>query len=63
MVESEVILLVREILKRNIYAKTVTTAQNSFKEEIKFYGVKTSIVTKISKESYEKIESLRKDAR
>ncbi|MDY6865171.1 MAG: DNA alkylation repair protein [Halobacteriota archaeon] len=41
--------------------KTAANAQNSFKEEIKFYGVKTSIVTKISKESYGKIASLRKE--
>ncbi|MDY6958556.1 MAG: DNA alkylation repair protein [Halobacteriota archaeon] len=61
MDNSETILGIRDSLKENVDAKTKATAQNYFKEEIKFYGVKTSIVTKISKESYEKIADLRKD--
>lgn len=44
----------------NIDDKTEATAQKFFKEEIKFYGVKTSIVVKISKESFRKMKSLNK---
>ena len=52
---------VRTNLKKNIDEKTKATAQNYFKENIKFYGVKTSIVTIIGKESYEKISDFEKN--
>jgi 3-methyladenine DNA glycosylase AlkD len=57
---SKIILYIRNNLKKNLDAKTKSTAQNFFKEEIKCYGVKTSIVTIISKESFEKITDFSK---
>ena len=47
---------IRQELVRNIDEKTQTTSQNYFKEEIKYYGVKTDIVGKISKEYFKLIE-------
>lgn len=46
---------IREELKKNIDKKTKETAQNFFKEKIKYYGVKTSIVSKIGKEYFKLI--------
>lgn len=60
MTNSKIITRIRSNLKSNIDIKTKSTAQNFFKEKIKAYGVKTSIVTKISKESFKGIESLGK---
>ena len=43
---------IRKQLENNIDKKTETTSQNFFKEKIKYYGVKTAIVSKISKEYF-----------
>ena len=48
---------IRQELVRSIDEKTQATSQNFFKEEIKYYGVKTDIVGKISKEYFKLIES------
>jgi 3-methyladenine DNA glycosylase AlkD len=47
---------VRKELKINIDEKTKTTSQNFFKEKIRFYGVKTAIVTNISKENFKSLK-------
>ncbi|MBN2280251.1 MAG: DNA alkylation repair protein [Candidatus Marinimicrobia bacterium] len=47
---------IRTELKHNIDEKTQTTSQNFFKEKIKFFGVRISTVTKISKEYFKQID-------
>ena len=47
---------VRKDLKINIDEKTKATSQNFFKEEIKFYGIKTAIVAIISKENFKSLK-------
>lgn len=49
------IINVRQLLNDNIDEKTRSTAQNLFKEEIKYQGVKVSIVHKIAKDVFESI--------
>ena len=61
MNNSKIMIGIRNNLKRSIDVKTKSTAQNYFKEQIKAYGVKTSIVTKISKESFKEIAGLKKN--
>lgn len=58
---SEIIGQVEQELKRNIDEKTLATGQNFFKEKIQLYGVKTAIVTKISKEYYKQIAARSKE--
>lgn len=48
---------IRQELERKIDEKTRETSQNYFKEQIKSYGVKTPIVSKISKEYFQLINS------
>ena len=43
---------IRKQLENSIDKKTQATSQNFFKEKIKYYGVKTAIVSKISKEYF-----------
>lgn len=43
---------IRRELEKNIDEKTQASSQNFFKEEIKCYGVKSAIVSKISKEYF-----------
>ena len=43
---------IRKQLENSRDEKTKATSQNFFKEKIKCYGVKTAVVTKISKENY-----------
>jgi 3-methyladenine DNA glycosylase AlkD len=51
-----VISEIRKQLKSSGDEKTRTTSQRFFKERIKYYGVKTAVVSKISKENYTRIE-------
>ncbi|MCL0065300.1 DNA alkylation repair protein [Dehalococcoidia bacterium] len=53
----KIINKIRTELKYSIDEKTKATSQNFFKEKIKFYGVKVSAVTKISKEYFKQINS------
>jgi 3-methyladenine DNA glycosylase AlkD len=46
----------RNELKENIDEKTKNTAKHFFKEEIKVYGMKTAIGSKISKKYYNKLK-------
>ena len=54
----EIITEIRTNLNNYIDPKTKKTSQNFFKEKIKAHGVKTSIVTRISKESFKQIKDL-----
>ncbi len=50
----------REELSNNIEEKTKNSAQNFFKEKVEVYGVKTSIVTKISRNFFQEISNISK---
>jgi len=52
-----IIKIIREELENNIDEKTQKTGQNFFKERIKIYGVKTAIVSKISKEHFKNLKN------
>jgi 3-methyladenine DNA glycosylase AlkD len=52
-----IITKIRHDLQSISDLQTRETAQNFFKEEIKFYGVKTALVTKIGKEHYKSIKN------
>jgi len=56
----EVINRIRQELKENIDPKTKETGKYFFKEEIKFYGVKTNIVSKIADKYFREIKELSK---
>ena len=56
-----VVSQVRQELQENIGSNTREYSSSFFKEEIKFYGVKVSTITKISKKFFQQIEHLRKD--
>ncbi len=55
-----IILKLRKELKQNSDAKTKESFQRFFKEEVKFYGVRAGLVSKISKESFGEIKDLSK---
>ncbi len=54
---SKVLTEIRETLKANIDEKTKNGFQRYFKEPVIFYGVKSAIVKKISKEYFKKLKS------
>ncbi|MFC1570105.1 DNA alkylation repair protein, partial [bacterium] len=56
----EILNKIRKELKNNIDDKAKATSQSFFKEKIKFYGVKTAIVTKISKDNFNMIKDKNK---
>ena len=49
----EIIGKIRKELKQNVDAETKNTAQHFFKEKVEVYGIKTAIVTRISKQYFE----------
>jgi len=51
---------IRQQLKENIDLHTKNTGQRFFKETVKFYGVKTAVVTKIAKQYDKDVLSLKK---
>lgn len=53
---SQIISELRREFKANIDEKTKTSAQRFFKEDIKCYGNKASIVTRIGREYFQKIK-------
>lgn len=57
---NSIIKLVRDELLKSTDEKTRASGQNFFKEKIKFYGVKTSDVTRISKECFKLIKDYEK---
>jgi 3-methyladenine DNA glycosylase AlkD len=53
---------IREELKANTDPKTQKSFQHFFKEQVKYYGVKTEKVGKIAKKYWKQVESLDKQA-
>ncbi|MDD5014104.1 MAG: DNA alkylation repair protein [Atribacterota bacterium] len=51
---------IRKLLKENIDDKTQKSSHRFFKEEVKVYGVKTTMVRKIANKFWEEIKTLRK---
>jgi len=56
----DIILQIREDLKKNGDEKTQKSGQNFFKETVKLYGVKTAVVTKIGKKYFSIIKDKEK---
>lgn len=55
-----VINKIRQELKKNADEKTKESGKNFFKEKIKFYGVKTAIVSDIGKQYFKNIQNKKK---
>ncbi|MCJ7444376.1 MAG: DNA alkylation repair protein [Methanotrichaceae archaeon] len=53
--KTDIVSAIREDLKQNIDEKTKNSAHLFFREEVKFYGVKTSIVRNIAKKYFKEI--------
>ena len=53
---NEILNAIRNELKKNVDVKTWETSQNFFKEKIIFHGVKTSEVSKISKQYFKELK-------
>ncbi len=53
----DILIKIRNQLKNNIDEKAKATSQYFFKEKIKFYGVKTAIVAKISRENFKSLNN------
>ena len=60
MDNTNILHYIQEQLQNNIDEDTKKSAQRYFKEQITSHGVKTSIVTKISKESYKMMNGFEK---
>jgi len=60
MTTNNTITKIRQELIQNIDEKTQKSSQNFFKEKIKCYGIKTSIVSKIGKEHFKSIKERNK---
>ncbi|VVB88677.1 DNA alkylation repair enzyme [uncultured archaeon] len=58
---NEIILQIRKDLNKNIDEKVKKSGQNFFKEKVKIYGIKTSIVSKIGKEYFNAIKDKNKN--
>ncbi|MDF9408718.1 DNA alkylation repair protein [Pelotomaculum isophthalicicum JI] len=52
----DVVSIIRKELEQNIDEKTKNNSQRFFKEEVKVYGVKSSIVGKIAKKHFDEIK-------
>jgi 3-methyladenine DNA glycosylase AlkD len=57
---SDIVKRVRQELQQNADAKTKESANRFFKEEVKFYGVKTATVMRIAKKYFKEIKPLDK---
>ncbi len=57
---SPVVIAVRAELRKNRDKRTRESAQRFFKEEVKFYGVKSALVRKIARAYFNKIKNLDK---
>ena len=58
---NNILLNVQKELDQNADKHTKNTAQRFFKEKVKFYGVKTAIVTKISEKYFDTIKEMNKE--
>jgi len=56
-----ILINIRKALIDNIDEKTKATAQNFFKEKIKYLGVKVPLVNKISKDIFKEIKNSKKE--
>ncbi len=61
METNNLITKIRQELKNNKDEKTQKTSQNFFKEEIKCYGIRSAIVSKIGKDHFKFIENKEKN--
>jgi len=59
---NSILTQIREDLKANTDLQTQKSFQRFFKEEVKYYGVKTETVGKIAKKYWKQVESLEKQA-
>ena len=57
---NDIINKIRNQLEESIDVKTKEKSQRFFKEKIEFYGVKVSVVNKISKDGFRDIEAFNK---
>lgn len=55
--KNDILSLIRNDLQQNIDEHTKDTAHRFFKEEVKFYGVKTALVGKLAKKYFEDIKN------
>jgi 3-methyladenine DNA glycosylase AlkD len=58
--ENQTLSSIRSDLKKNADNKTKESGKRFFKEEVMLYGVKTAIVSKISKEQFKEIKDIDK---
>jgi 3-methyladenine DNA glycosylase AlkD len=56
----DLISRIRKELQQNSDAKTKTSFQRFFKEEVKYHGVKSAVVVKIAKQYFQEIQNLNK---
>jgi len=61
METNSLITKIRQELKNNIDEKTQKTSQNFFKEDIKCYGIRSAIVSKIGKDHFKSVENKEKN--
>jgi 3-methyladenine DNA glycosylase AlkD len=61
MKENAIIKAIRKDLQNNADTNTIASGQNFFKEKIELYGVKTAVVTKISKDKFREIKDKPKE--
>ncbi len=57
---NNILAQIREELRANFDFKTHESFQRFFKEQVKYYGVKTEIVRKIAKKYWKQVQSLDK---
>jgi 3-methyladenine DNA glycosylase AlkD len=58
--ENQIIISIRSELKKNADVKTKESGKRFFKEDVKLYGVKTAIVSRIAKEHFKEIKDKEK---
>ena len=56
---NNILAQIREELKANTDLQIQKSFQRFFKEQVKYYGVKTEIVGKIAKKYWKQVENLR----
>lgn len=59
--QNKILFTLREELKQNSEQKIKDSAKRFFKEEVKFYGIKTPVVIKIAKKYFQEIKNWEKE--
>lgn len=59
--QTDLVSAIREELKQQADERTIGISQSFFKETVSFYGVKTSLVNQIARQSFSAIKQLGKD--